>query len=77
MKRLVQKCCGSELAPSGLPKESGYTTGFAVMTGGLVLAALAGLLIPSARRLGQMPGEPEHAEMAMVAGGTIVGDKGE
>jgi EmrB/QacA subfamily drug resistance transporter len=67
----------SQLAPSGLPKESGYTTGFAVMTGGLVLAALAGLLIPSARRLGQMPGEPEHAELAMVAGGTIVGDKSE
>jgi EmrB/QacA subfamily drug resistance transporter len=67
----------SQLAPSGLPKESGYTTGFAVMTGGLVLAALAGLLIPSARRLGQTPGEPEHAELALVAGGTIVGDKSE
>ncbi len=67
----------SQLAPSGLPKESGYTTGFAVMAGGLVLAALAGLLIPSARRLGQNPGEPEHAELAMVAGGTIVGDKSE
>jgi EmrB/QacA subfamily drug resistance transporter len=41
----------SQLGRSGLPKESGYTTGFAVMAGGLVLAALAGLLIPSARRL--------------------------
>ncbi len=67
----------SQLAPSGLPKESGYTIGFAVMAGSLVLAALAGLLIPSARRLRQMADEPEHSEMAMVAGGTIVGDKSE
>jgi MFS family permease len=67
----------AQLLPSGLPKESGYTTGFAVMTGALVLAALAGLLIPSARRLRQQAGEPEHAEMAMVAGGTVVGDKSE
>ena len=67
----------SHLAPSGLPLESGYTIGFAAMAGGLVLAALAGLLIPSARRLRQQAGEPEHAEMAMVAGGTVVGDKSE
>jgi EmrB/QacA subfamily drug resistance transporter len=67
----------SRLAPSGLPKESGYTIGFAVMAGSLVLAALAGLLIPSMGRLRQMADEPEHSEMAMVAGGTIVGDKSE
>ena len=41
----------SQLEPSGLPKEAGYTIGFAVMAGGLVLAALAGLLIPSVRGL--------------------------
>jgi len=67
----------SQLLPSGLPKESGYTTGFAVMAAGLVLAALAGLLIPSARGLRRMAGEPEHAELAMVAGGTIVGYQSE
>jgi EmrB/QacA subfamily drug resistance transporter len=67
----------SQVAPSGLPKQAGYTIGFAVMTAGLVLAALAGLLIPSQRRLRQMAGEPEHGELAMVAGGTIVGDKSE
>jgi EmrB/QacA subfamily drug resistance transporter len=67
----------SRLEPSGLPKESGYTIGFAVMATGLVLAALAGLLIPSARGLRRKAGEPEHAEMAIVAGGTIVGDKSE
>ena len=67
----------SQLLPSGLPKESGYTTGFAVMAVGLVLAALAGPLIPSARGLRRIAGEPEHAELAMVAGGTIVGYQSE
>ncbi len=67
----------SQLLPSGLPKESGYTTGFAVMAGGLVLVALAGLLIPSARGPRRMVGEPEQAELAMVAGGTVVGYKSE
>jgi MFS family permease len=67
----------SRLEPSGLPKESGYTIGFAVMAAALVVAALAGLLIPSARGLRRKAGEPEHAELAMVPGGTIVGDKSE
>ncbi|MDR2983328.1 MAG: MFS transporter [Nocardiopsaceae bacterium] len=67
----------SQLAPSGLPKEAGYTTGFAVMTCGLLLAALAGLLMPSAKRMRQAAGEPEHAELAMVAAGTVVGDQAE
>lgn len=66
----------SQLMPSGLPKESGYTTGFAVMTGGLVLAALAALLIPSAGPLAA-DGEPEHGELALVAGGTVAGDDSE
>jgi EmrB/QacA subfamily drug resistance transporter len=67
----------SHLAASGLPKESGYTTGFAALTGCLVLAALAGLLIPALRGLGQRDGQLEHAEMSLVAGGTIVGDESE
>jgi EmrB/QacA subfamily drug resistance transporter len=67
----------SQLEPSGLPREAGYTTGFAVMAGGLLLAAAAGLLMPSARRLRGTAGGPEHAEMAMVAGGTVVGDESE
>src|SRR5258708_18005926 len=37
----------SQLAPSGLPKESRHTTGFAVMACGLVLAGLARVLLPS------------------------------
>jgi EmrB/QacA subfamily drug resistance transporter len=67
----------SQLEPSGLPKQAGYTTGFAVMGAGLLLAALAGLLMPSLRRRVDMTGEPEHAEMAILAGGTVVGDQGE
>ena len=63
----------SQLEPSGLPKEAGYTTGFAVMAGGLVLAAAAGLLIPAVRGSRQA-GEPEHAGMAMVPGPTLAGD---
>jgi hypothetical protein len=47
------------------------------MAAALVVAALAGLLIPSARGLGRMASEPEHAELAMVPGGTIVGDESE
>lgn len=56
----------SKLAPSGLPRESGYTTGFAVMACGLVLAGLAGLLIPSVRGRAAVAAEPEHPEFAMV-----------
>ena|SRR5260221_6730290 len=48
--------------------------GFAVMAGGLVLAALAGLLIPSARRLRPTAGEPDYSEIATVAGGRVIGD---
>jgi EmrB/QacA subfamily drug resistance transporter len=67
----------SQLAPTGLPRESGYTTGFAVMALGLLVAALAGFLIPSSRRLRQATGEPEHAELAMIAAGTVVGNQSE
>jgi EmrB/QacA subfamily drug resistance transporter len=41
----------AKLEPSGLPTEAAYTTGFGVMAAVLVIAALAGLLIPSPRRL--------------------------
>jgi EmrB/QacA subfamily drug resistance transporter len=54
----------AQLQPSGLPKGSGYTTGFAVMAAVLVVAALAGLLIPSQRR-------PGRAEVAAGAVGTL------
>lgn len=65
----------SRLLPSGLPAQAGYTIGFAAMTGCLVLAALAGLLIPVARRAahpGDVPAFPEEmvtaGEAAALAG---------
>jgi EmrB/QacA subfamily drug resistance transporter len=67
----------SQVLPSGLPREAGYTAGFAVMAFGLLLAALAGLLMPSTRRTRQAASQLAHAEMAIVAGATIVGDQGE
>jgi EmrB/QacA subfamily drug resistance transporter len=66
----------AKLEPSGFPVQSGYTTGFAVMAGGLLLAAAAALLMPSARRARQ-PSPLEHAELAILAGGTLAGDESE
>ena len=79
---LMASIVTSHIGPTGLPKESGYTIGFAMLAGCLVLAGLAALLIPSVKRsIGAVgvssEGEPEHAELAMVAGGTLVGDKSE
>jgi len=67
----------SQLGPSGLPKESGYTTGFAAMAAGLVLAGLAGLLIPSLRGQRRMASEPEHAGTAIVVGAALAADTSE
>ena len=67
--------------PSGLPQESGYTNGFLMLAGALVLAALAALLIPAVRRDPQTHVEPDvelrHPEAALVAGATLVGDESE
>jgi len=54
----------AKLEPSGLPAGSGYTTGFAVMAAVLVVAAVAGALIPSQRR-------PSAAAAAAGAVGTL------
>ena len=66
----------SQLAPSGLPKESGYT--MASLSWRLARASSARWPAHSPGAAPeQMVDEPEHSEMAMVAGGTIVGDKSE
>jgi EmrB/QacA subfamily drug resistance transporter len=57
----------ARLEPSGFPKESGYTIGFAAMATVLVLAALAGLLIPSVRRPGATAGEPADGGVSVSA----------
>jgi MFS family permease len=77
----------AKLEPSGLPAESGYTTGFGVMAAVLVVAALAALLVPSQRRPGTavteaaavgtlaMSGDAVTAESA--AGETVASELGE
>src|SRR3984957_19033349 len=59
----------SQLEPSGLPREASYTTGFAVMAGGLLLASAAGLLMPSTRRLRDTAGGAGHPGGGLIAGG--------
>ncbi|MCK9904935.1 MFS transporter [Parafrankia colletiae] len=68
-------------SPSGLPEESGYTNGFLMLSGALLLGALAALFIPAVRRDPLTHAEPDvelrHAEAALVPGGTLVGDESE
>ena len=77
----------AKLEPSGLPTESGYTTGFAIMAAVLLVAALAGALIPSQRRPSRavteraavgtlaMAGDALTAESA--AGETVASERGD
>lgn len=82
---LMASIVTSNLEPGGLPKESGYTNGFAMLGAGLILAAAAGLLIPATGRTGSASAaedagqdeEPNHPELAIVAAGTVVGDESE
>ena len=76
---LMASIVTSHVEPSGLPKESGYTVGFAILAATLVVAALAAVAIPAVTRGHSTPqaDEPEHGELAIVAAGTVVGDKPE
>ncbi len=78
---LMASIVTSDVLPSGLPKEAGYTNGFALLGIILVVAAGAALLIPSVAAMRRVSGphepEPEHGELALVPGGTVVGDKSE
>ncbi len=71
----------STLQANGLPAQSGYTIGFAMLAGALILAVGAALLIPSlsphldAHQLEQS--EMSHPELAIIAAGTLVGDESE
>jgi MFS family permease len=68
----------AHLGSAGLPLEAGYSNGFLVLTGALVLAGVAALMIPPVRRDPLSRQEPDvplrHPEAALVAGGTLVGD---
>jgi EmrB/QacA subfamily drug resistance transporter len=74
---LMASIVTADLGPSGLPLEAGYTHGFALLSAALVIAAFAALLIPRARAArGGAPERTEsaHAELGLVAAGTVVGD---
>jgi EmrB/QacA subfamily drug resistance transporter len=60
----------------GLPVEAGYTHGFAVLAACSAVAALAALLVPVLMHPEpeELEGEVRHAELALVAGGTLVSD---
>jgi MFS family permease len=75
---LMASIVTARLGEDGLPKEVGYTLGFAMLGGALVIAAIAALFIPSKlRRTEAGADEPVHAELALLAAGTVVGDKPE
>lgn len=64
----------------GLPTESGYARGFALLTVAMIGAALASMLVPPAarsltrdRQADTMP----HAELGLLAAGTLAGDEPE
>jgi hypothetical protein len=61
----------------GLPRESGYTHGFELLTAAAVAAALAAVLVPSKLRplsREQWHHALPHAELGLVAAGTLIGD---
>jgi EmrB/QacA subfamily drug resistance transporter len=76
---LVASIITSQVAADGLPKEIGYTVGFAVLAAAMLLAAIAGFFIPrtGATRVIDHDDEPEHAQLALLAAGTLIGDKPE
>lgn len=83
---LMASIVTSNLSAGGLPRESGYTHGFAFLGGALVVAALAALLIPSAaamrRAVQPLLDQPRadelaHGQLAMVPAGTVVADQPE
>jgi len=68
----------SRMRSDGLPEESGYTLSFAVLGIALLAAAVVALAIPGGAPAAELPGdEPEHGELAILAGGTVVGLKAE
>ena len=68
----------AHVGPGGLPLEAGYTVAFTVLLGAVVLALLAGTLIPALHVVRDAHQEEQaalaHGHLAIVAGGTVVGD---
>jgi MFS family permease len=72
---LMASIVTAHLGADRLPRESGYTLGFGVLAGGLLMAALAAVLIPSPRpprEPGPAPERSGHATAPTV--GPLLGD---
>jgi predicted MFS family arabinose efflux permease len=72
----------AHVGAGGLPDEAGYTIGFAMLGGALIVAAFAAWCIPGlhgqpGRSGADVEDELEHPALAVVAAGTVVGDKPE
>ncbi len=69
------------IRPGELPFDSGYVHGFIMLGAATAFAAMAALLIPTLEKghptAQELHDEMAHAEMALVAGGTLVGDESE
>ncbi|MDX6390195.1 MAG: hypothetical protein QOJ73_1258 [Streptosporangiaceae bacterium] len=64
----------------GLPRASGYTHGFALLTVAMIGAALAAMLVPASVRSLSRPRRTDplpHAELGLLAAGTLAGDEPE
>jgi EmrB/QacA subfamily drug resistance transporter len=63
----------------GLPRNAGYTHGFGLLTVAMIGAAVAALAVPAVRRLTreQAAGALPHAELGLLAAGTLAGDEPE
>jgi MFS family permease len=78
---IVSSLVTAHAGPDGLPLERGYVVGFLLMSGAVLLAALAAAFVPAVGRVPASGREPRaeltHAELAMLPGGTVVGDEPE
>jgi EmrB/QacA subfamily drug resistance transporter len=64
----------------GLPRESGYTHGFGLLTVATLAAAISAMLVPAAARAlsgARQADEMPHAELGLLAAGTLAGDEPE
>lgn len=69
----------SGIRAGSLPRESGYTNGFALLTVAAIAAAIAAFFVPGRLRGSATVTEATmpHAELGMLAAGTLVGDESE
>jgi hypothetical protein len=69
----------SGIRAASFPRESGYTHGFALLTVAAVAATVAAVFVPGRVRPPVLMTESTmpHAELGMVAAGTLVGDESE